>query len=143
MVELRTRKREMRADGGNHYEKLGLERILCARQPTIPDTAGTCPDLVCNFTDMRSSQPNQAGCTPDFSYPLLSSTLFSTSSLSLSFLSTTLPSLQNTKLSHSSLSLQCHDHELTLSTACTEYSLQQVQHPPQIVCVPIILMIRS
>jgi len=46
MVELRTRKRELRGHGGNHHEKLGLKRILCASQLTIPDTAGMTPDLV-------------------------------------------------------------------------------------------------
>jgi len=44
MVELSTRKREIRGDGGNHHEKLGLKRILCVSQLTIPDTAGTSPD---------------------------------------------------------------------------------------------------
>jgi len=66
--------REMRGDGGNHHEKLGLKKISCASQFTIPDTAGTSPDLECNYTDTRSSQPNQASCTTDFSYPLVSST---------------------------------------------------------------------
>ena len=74
MVELSTRKREIRGDGGNHHEKLGLERISCASQLTIPDTAGTSPDPAGNNTDTRSSKPNpassrpnQASRTPDFS----------------------------------------------------------------------------
>jgi len=67
MVELSTRKREIRGDGGNHHEKLGLKRILCASQLTIPDTAGTSPDPAGNDTDTRSSKPNQASRTPDFS----------------------------------------------------------------------------
>jgi len=74
MVELSTRKREIRGDGGNHHEKLGLVRILCASQLTIPDRAGTSPDLAGNNTDTWSSQPNQASSkpnqasrTPDFS----------------------------------------------------------------------------
>jgi len=67
MVELSTRKREIRGDGGNHHEKLGLERILCASQLTIPDTAGMSPDPAGNITDKGSSKPNQAGHTPDFS----------------------------------------------------------------------------
>jgi len=67
MVQLSTRKREIRGDGGNHHEKLGLQRILCASQLTIPDTAGTSPDPAGNNTDTRSSKPNQASRTPDFS----------------------------------------------------------------------------
>jgi len=67
MVELSTRKREIRGDGGNHHEKLGLKRISCASQLTIPDMAGTSPDPAGNNTDTRSSKPNQASRTPDFS----------------------------------------------------------------------------
>jgi len=148
MVDLRTRKREMRGDGGNHHEKLGLKRISCASQFTIPDTAGRSPDPACNYTDTRSSQPNQASRTPDFSYPLVSSTSFSSSSPSLSFSFTTLPSSQNTKLSHPSLSLHAmimslHRVQHTPSTAYTEYSIHRVQHPPKIVCLPFIPMISS
>jgi len=68
------RKREMRGDGGNDHEKLGLKRISCASQFTIPDTAGTSADPAFNYTDTRSSQPNQVSRTPDFSYPLVFST---------------------------------------------------------------------
>jgi len=114
MVELSTRKREIRG-GGNHH-KLGLKRISCASQFTIPDTAGTSPDPAGNNTDTRSSKPNQASRTPDFSAPLISS-------IPLSFSSTTLPSLQEHKVK-SSLSISpCHDHELTPSAAYTEYSI--------------------
>ena len=67
MVELSTRKREIRGDGGNHHEKLGLERNSCASQLTIPDTAGTSPDPAGNITDTGSSKPNQASRTADFS----------------------------------------------------------------------------
>jgi len=67
MVELSKRKREIRGDGGNHHEKLGLKRILCASQFTITDMAGSSPDPAGNNTDTRSSKPNQASCTPDFS----------------------------------------------------------------------------
>ena len=48
---------------------------------------------------------------------------------SLSFSSTTLPSSQNPKSSHHSLSL-CHDHELTPSSAYTKYNIHRVQHTP-------------
>jgi len=67
MVELSTRKREIRGDGGNHHEKLGLERITCASQLTIPDTAGMSPDPAGNKPNQASSKPNQASRTPDFS----------------------------------------------------------------------------
>jgi len=123
MVELRTRKGEMRGYWGNHHEELGLKRISCASQFTIPNTAGTSPDPVCNITDTRSSQPNQASRTPDSSYPLLSSTLFSSSSLIslLLVLNSTIIAEHQLK---SSLSISpCHDHELTPSTAYTEYSI--------------------
>jgi len=83
MVELLTRKREMRGDGTTHNEKLELMRTSCAIKFTIHDMAGTSPDQVCNPVDMRLSQPNQASCTPDFSYPLVTSTSFSSSSPSL------------------------------------------------------------
>jgi len=76
MVELSTRKSEIRRDGGNHHQKLGLERISGASQLTIPDTAGTSPDPAGNITDTGSSTPNQASCTPDFSSPLVFSILF-------------------------------------------------------------------
>jgi len=70
----------MRGDGENHYEKLGLKRFLCESEFTIHDTAGTSPDVACNNTDMRSSQPNQASHTPDVAYSLIPATLFSSSS---------------------------------------------------------------
>jgi len=67
MVELSTRKREIRGDRGNHHEKLELEGISCASQLTIPDTVHTSPDPVGNITDTGSSKSNQASRTPDFS----------------------------------------------------------------------------
>jgi hypothetical protein len=67
MVELSTRKRDIRGDGGNHHEKLGLERISCASQLTRPDMEATSPDLAGNITDMGASKPNQVSRTPDFS----------------------------------------------------------------------------
>jgi len=80
MVELSTRNREIRGDGGNHHEKLGLERISCGSQFTIPDMVGTSPNLGGNNTNTRCSKPNRASCTPDFSGPLVSSISFSSSS---------------------------------------------------------------
>jgi len=155
MVELRTRKREMRGYGGNHHEILGLKRISCASQLTIPDTAGTSPDPACNitdtrsfqpnqacdYTDTRSSQPKQASRTPDFSYPLVPSTSFSSSSPISLFLVHNSSIIAEHQVK-SSLSISpWHDHELTrststhrvqhtASTAYTEYSVHRVQHTP-------------
>ena len=63
-----------------HHEELGWKRLSCESQFTIPNKAGTSSDLACNNTDMRSFQPHQASRTPDFSYSLLSSKSFSSSS---------------------------------------------------------------
>ena len=71
----------MTADRGNHQENVGFQRISCARQLTIPDTAGTTPDPAGEYTVTKSSKPNVAGHTPDFSYSLISSMLFPSSSL--------------------------------------------------------------
>jgi hypothetical protein len=95
-----------------------------------PNTAGTSPDRACNYTDTRSSEPNQASHTRDFSYPLVSSASFSSSSPMSLFLAhnSTIIAEHNVK---SSLSIsQCHDHELTPSTAYTEYSIHREQHTP-------------
>jgi hypothetical protein len=95
----------MRGNGGNHHDKLGLQRIACASQFTITDMACTSPDLVCDTFDTQSSQPNQASRSPDFSDSLVSSHDSHLHPASHSFASTTLPSSQNTNLSHPSLSL--------------------------------------
>jgi len=52
---------------GNYHEKLGLKRILCASEFTIPDIAGMTPNPAGNNTDIRSPKPDQASSTPDFS----------------------------------------------------------------------------
>ena len=125
MVELSTRKREIRGDGGNHHEKQGLERVWCASQSTIPDTAGTSSHPAGNNCNMRSYRPNQASCTPDFSGPLVSSISFSSSSPISLFLVHNSTIITEHKVK-SSLSISpCHDHELTLSTAYTEYSIHR------------------
>jgi len=125
MVELKTRKREMRGDGANHHEELGLKRILCVCLFTLPDTAGTSPDLACNNTDTRSFQPNEAGCTPDFSYPLVSSTSFSSWSPISLFLIHNSSIIIEHKVMSSVSRTPCHDHELTPST-----SIHRVQQTP-------------
>jgi len=125
MVELSTRKREIRGDGGNHHEKLGLKRILCASQFTIAETAGTSPDPAGTLTDTRSSKPNQASRTPDFSGPLVSSISFSSSSPISLFLvhnSTIIASTQRLVIS---LYLS-----MPSSWVNTECSIRRVQHTP-------------
>jgi len=148
MVELRMRKRVMRGDGGNHHQKLGFKKILCASQFSIPDTASMSPTAACHNTDTRSSQPNQGSHTPDFSYLLVSSTSFSSSSSISLFLVHNCTIIAEHK-AKSSLSISpCHDHQLTPSTAYTEYSIHRVQHTPSTAstqdCLsPFILMITS
>ena len=90
----------MRGDEGNRHQKLGLKRIICVSQFTIPDIARTIPDPAGKTTDTRSSKPNPACPTRDFSYPRVSFVSFPLSSL----ISHPRPSSQNTKLSHPALS---------------------------------------
>jgi len=132
MVDLRTRKREMRGDRWNHPEKLGLEKILRASQFTIPDTVGMSIDPVCNYTDTSSFQPNEEGCTPDFSYLLVIFTSLSSLSPISLFLIHNSNIISEHKVSLSVSISPCHDHELTPGTASTGYSIPQVQHTPSI-----------
>ena len=107
----------MRGDGGNLHENLGLRRISCASQFTIPDAAGTIPDLADNNTTTRSSEPNQASRTPDFSGLLVSSISCSSSSLISLFLIHNSTIIAEHKVM-SSLSISpCYDHQLTLRAA--------------------------
>jgi hypothetical protein len=145
----------MRGDGGNHHEKLGLKRIPSASQLTIPDTAGTTPDMAGKNTDTRCSKLNLESRTRSCSYPLVSSIFILIFIPHLSF--STIIAEHKVK---SSLSISpCHDHEFTLSTAYTEYSIHRVQHTPssaytecsihrvqhshKIVCHSCVLTIRS
>jgi len=92
--------------------------------------AGTTPNPVCIYPDTRSSQPNQASCTPDFLYQLVFSRLFSSSSpISLLLVHNSTIIAEHTVMPSLSIS-PCRDHELTPSTAFTEYSIHQVQHTP-------------
>jgi len=128
MVELRMRNREMRADGTQHHEKLGINRSLCATKLTIPVTAATRPDPACNSRDMLSSQPNQSSHTPDFSYLLVSRTLFSSSSpVSCILIHHSIMIAEHKDMSSLPMS-PCDVHEWTPSTAYKEYSIYWVQH---------------
>ena len=119
MVELSTRKREIREDVGNHHEKLGLHINLCASQLTIPKTAGTSPNSAGNISDTGSCKPNlqlllllsHRGLHPPYSSHLHPP--------SATFLSTTLPSLEEHKVKSSLCISLCHNHEVTPSTAYT------------------------
>jgi len=136
------KERDQRRWGKSSWET-GTKRISCASQLTIPDRAGTTPDPVRTNTNTRSSQPNQASRIPDFSYPLVSSISFSSSSPISLFLVHNSTIIAEHKVK-SSLSISpWHDHELTPTTAYTEYSIHRVQHPHRIVCLRFILMITS
>jgi hypothetical protein len=109
-----------RGDGTNHHEKLGLRRVSCASEFTIPDTAGTSPNPVCNNTDPRACFPNHASRTPDFSNLLVFSTSFSSSSPISLFLINISTIIVEHKVKLSFPISTCHDdHELTPSTAST------------------------
>jgi len=140
IVDLRTRKWEIRGDAGNRHEQLGLRRISCVTQFTIHDTAGTSPEPACKFIHSRSLQSNERSCAPDFSYPLVSSTSCSSSSPICLFLIHNSNIITEHKVKLSLFITPWHDHELTPSTAYTEYCIHQV---PKIVCLSFILMITS
>jgi len=123
MVELRMKKRELRADGGYHHGNVGLEQTLCANHVTIPDKAGTSHDLGCNNTNTRSSQPNLRSYSPDFSYPVVFSTSFSSSSPISLFLIHNSTVIAEHKVKSSLTISPCHDHQFTLCTASTKYSI--------------------
>jgi len=74
------------------------------------------------------------------SYPPYHSHLYPQS---LSFSSTTLPSLQEHKVKLSLSISPCHHHQLTPSAAYAECSIHRVQHTPKIVCRLFILSISS
>jgi len=128
MVELSTRRREIRGDGGNHHEKLGLREFHVRvnwpspiRQVRVPIRCVITPirglpnpirQVVPLISNIRSYPPYHSHRHP----------------LSLFLSSTTQPSSQNTKLSHPSLSLydmimSWHRVQHTPSTAYTEYSI--------------------
>jgi len=123
MVELSKRKRDIRGDGGNHQEILGLQRISCGSKSTIHPKADTSPDPAVNNTDRRSSKPNQASHTLDFSGLLVSCISFTSSSpISLIFIHNSTIVAEH-KVKSSLFISPCNDHELTLSAAYTEYSI--------------------
>jgi hypothetical protein len=108
---------------GNYNEKQGLTRISCTSQFTITDMTGTSPNVACNLTDERSSQPNQPGCTPDIPY---SSTSFASSSTISLFFIPYSTIITKHKVMPSLPISPCHDHELTPSTVSTQDCLSSL-----------------
>jgi hypothetical protein len=141
------RKWEIREDGGNHQVNLRLQRLLCVRQFTIPDIAGTCLNLVCNNIDMRSSEPHQASQTHDFAYPLISSPLFPPSSCVSPFLVHNPIIISKYKVQSCLFISAAQDQELSLSTVYTKYNIHCIQCTPSTAsskefCLPFIIMIQ-
>jgi len=127
MVQLGTRKREMRDDGGNRPEKLGLRefhvRLIspCAiRQSQVPiwgviTLISGLPNLMMHLVPMmsriRSYRPYCFHLHPPSLFLVHHSTIIAEHKVK------------------SSLSISPrYDHELTLCTAYTEYSIHQVQY---------------
>jgi len=128
----KARAEAIRADGGNHHEELGLRefRVRFNRPSPIRQVhvliwreltpIRGLPNLIRQVIPLISHI---------HSYPPYHSHLHPPS---LSFLSTTQSSSQDTKLSHSTLSL----HDMIMIW-------HRVQHPPEIVCLPFIRMSTS
>jgi len=128
MVELRTRKREIRGDGGNDDKKQTLDKIARTSQFNIANTSDRRLDQECNTLDRRSSRPNGASCTPGFSYPYVFSASFTSSStISLIPIYNWTTIVEYKVMSSLSIS-QCQDCQLTLSTAYSEYHILRVPH---------------
>jgi len=162
MVELSTRKREIRGDVGNHQEKLGIGEFRV--RVNWPSPIWQVRVLIRRGITPIRGLPNPIRqvvplTSHSRSYPQYHSHLHPPS---LSFSLRTQPSSQNTKLSHPSLFLHdmimswhrvqhtpstayteysIHRVQHTPSTAYTEYSIQRAQHTPKIVRHPFILTI--
>jgi hypothetical protein len=120
----------MREFRGNHPEKLGLERILCASQFTIRDMAGTSSVAVSHYTNTWSSQHNQVSRTPYFTYPLVIRhivLIFIHISLFLVHNSTIIAELI---VKFSPCISPCHDPELPPSTISNECTIHPVWCSP-------------
>jgi len=119
----------MRGDVRNHHGNLELHRIAWATKWTIPNMAGNTPNLEVKNTNTRPTEHNQASQTPYFS-SLLILPIISICQPHLSFLSSTLPSLQQAMLGippyltipwfwvHTKYSIYCVAH--SSSTASTK-----------------------
>jgi len=126
------KERNERRLGKSSWET-GTQKISLTRKFTVPNTPGTSPVPAGDNTNTWSSKLHHAWCTPDFSYPLVSSVAFPSSfSISLSR-----PHLnhyhKNTLLSNPSLCLYSmimswHWVQHIPNTAFTVYSIHQVLH---------------
>jgi len=119
--ELRTTSSEM---GECNMGNCNVREFHVQVNITIRNMAGTSPHTVRNNTYTRSSKPNQASRSDDFSYPLVSSVWF----LSSSPISRSCPPLYHPRRTQSwiiPLNL-CR----LLSWVNTKYSIHQVQHTP-------------
>ena len=114
------RRREMSGDGGNHHEKLGLERFLRVPVNLPSPIQQVRVPTRCVISLIRGLPNPIRQVIPRISHiRLYPPHRLSSSSPSLSFSSTTLPSLQNTRVSH-----------LYLCLYVMIMSLHQVQHTP-------------
>jgi len=143
MVELSTRKGEIRGDGGNHYEELGIREIRVRVKLPFPIWQVRVPIR-------RVFRPIRGLLNPIWQAVILIAHSCSEPAYcchlhppSLPFSSTTLPSSQEHTVKSSLCISPCHHHELTLSAAYTKYSIHRVWHTPKIVCHPFILTIPS
>jgi hypothetical protein len=149
----------MNKNGWYHHEKLGVNRISCAREFTIPNMAGTSPNPEFKYPDLRPSQPNQECHTPYSSPQLLSYTTFSFSSTVSLYLIHKSTIIAEWDVSSSLFISLCYDYMLTISTAYTEHSVHRIlytlsityteycipggQHLHNMICLPCILLIQS
>jgi hypothetical protein len=123
---LRARIRVMRGDRGNHHGKIEHQKIASVRPFITSDLAGTSTCPACNNPYILCSQLNQASRTPDFSYPLVSATSFSSLfSISLFVIHNSTNIAEYKVMSSHSIS-PCHDHELRLGTASTQVCLSSL-----------------
>jgi len=127
MVELRTRKGEMSGDGRTHHEKLGLRKrgvrvnlpsliwqvqVLSLRVITlISGLQNPIRQVVLMISHIRLYPPYCSDVHPPSLFLVHYSTIIA----------------ENNVMSSISIS-PCHDCELILCTACTEYSIHRVQH---------------
>jgi len=140
MVELRTRKREMIRDRGNRHQKLGLREFRV--RVNLPSPIWQVRVPIRLVITPKWGLPNQIRHIVHLishirSYPPYRSQLHPPSV----FLVHNCTILAEYKVMSSFSIFPCHDHELTLCTAYTEYSIHWIQHPPKIACLSFILMI--
>ena len=135
MIELRTRKREMSGDGGNHLDKLGLRESCLQVSLRSPIWHVRAPMLcVCTLIlglpnpirqvvplipHILADPPNHSHISPSSLCLVLSSTINA-----------------EYKVKWYLFISPCHDHELTLCTG-----IHRVQHTGKIDCFPFILTI--